>query len=109
MPKVSKEISVRGETYYPVPAVASRVKLHRATLSRWASQGVTPEGEELKVVRDKTNGHLYIAAISVDLLSKNYKPEVRFEFVGTAASSSGLKLNGSPKPGNTRNGHSAGK
>src|SRR5260370_30660921 len=81
MPKSLKEVSLYGESDVSVPLVASQVRLHRATLSRWASRGSTPNGHTLKVVRDKTNGHLYIAEGSVETLKKQYVPEVRFELV----------------------------
>jgi len=79
VPKSSKQIKVRGEIYYPVPVVAVKVRIHRATLSRWASRGETPDGDSITVVRDKTNGHLYISASSVRKLEKGYVPDVRFE------------------------------
>jgi hypothetical protein len=88
VPKSSKQVTVRGEVYYSVPNVALKVKIHRATLSRWASRGETPEGDSITVVRDKTNGHLYISAGSVRMLEKSYIPDVRFEPVSKANASS---------------------
>jgi hypothetical protein len=79
VPKSSKQIKVRGEVYIAVTVVAAKTQIHRATLSRWASRGETPAGDPLAVVRDKTNGHLYIADRSVKLLEKSYVPDARFE------------------------------
>lgn len=73
-------VRIHGKMFLSIPEAAEKAGVHRQTMYRWVASGVNgkdsePNGMKLRAVRNRSSGHYFVSASSLDaFLERLFEP-----------------------------------